>query len=98
MLDKKFIRSNFSNFVVSILFVKKFDENLKMCVDYKALNVLTIKNRNIFSLIRKTLIRLCVVKFYNKFDIIVVFNEIRIREKNKTKLFFSFDENSSNML
>ena len=88
MFDKKFIRSNVSNFVVSILLIKKFDENFKICVDYRVFNALKIKNRNTFFLIREILIRLCVVKFYNKFDIIVVFNEIKIREKDENKIVF----------
>ena len=48
MLTKNFIRSNFSRYAISILIIKKFDENFRICVDYRTLNALTIKNRNCF--------------------------------------------------
>ena len=88
MLNKDFIRSSTSDFAVSILLMKKFDENLKVCVDYRVFNFLTMKNRNTSFLIREILTRLCVVKFYNKFDIIIAFNEIKIREENENKTVF----------
>ena len=68
--------------------MKKTNEDLKICVDYRIFIVLTNKNHNMFSSIRETLIRLCVVKFYSKFDITVAFNEIKIREKNENKTIF----------
>ena len=61
---------------------------MRICVNYKDFNALTIKNRNILSLIRETLQRLCKIKYYNKFDIIIVFNEIRMRFDNKYKTIF----------
>ena len=88
MLSKNFIKSNFFEYVASILMMKKFENDLKMCVDYRVFNALTIKNRNAFSLIKKTLIRLCSTKIYSKFDIIVAFNEVRIKKKNEKKTTF----------
>ena len=52
------------------------------------LNVLTIKNRNTLPLIRETITKLCLVKIFIKFDIIVIFNEIRIVEGDKEKTAF----------
>ena len=83
MLNKNFIKFNFFEYVVSILIMKKFENNLKMCVNYKIFNTLTIKNKNVFSLIKKTLIKLYLTKIYNKFDIIIVFNEMRIKKETK---------------
>ena len=88
MLSKNFIKLSFSEYVASILMMKKFENDLKVCVDYKVLNALIIKNRNAFSLIRETLIRLCSTKIYSKFDIIVAFNEVRIKKKNEKKTAF----------
>ena len=89
MLNKNFIKSNFFEYATSILIIKKFENDLRMCVDYKIFNILTIKNKNAFSLIKKTLTKLCSIKIYNKFDIIIVFNEIRIKEKNEKKNIFN---------
>lgn len=59
-----------------------------MCVDYRALNALTLKNRNAPPLIREILARLCAAKIYSKFDIIAAFNEIRMKEGDEEKTDF----------
>ena len=58
-------------------------------MNYTILNAFTIENRNAFSLIKEILTRLCVVKIYNKFDIIVVFNEIRLKRKTRKITFLT---------
>ncbi|KAD3640598.1 hypothetical protein E3N88_29821 [Mikania micrantha] len=45
LLDKGFIRPSFSPWGAPVLFVKKKDGSFRMCIDYKELNKLTIKNR-----------------------------------------------------
>lgn len=89
MFDKSFIKSNSFEYATSILIIQKLENNLKICVDYKILNVLIIKNKNAFSLMKKTLIKLCSIKMYSKFDIIIAFNEIRIKKENEKKTTFS---------
>ncbi len=59
-----------------------------VCVDYRDFNALTIKNCNILLLIREILQQLYKIKYYSKFDIIVVFNKIQIRFDNKYKIIF----------
>ena len=88
MLEKDFIRSSKFEYAASILIVKKLEKELRVCVDYRALNALIIKNRNASSLIRDTLARLCKIKIYSKFDIIATFNEIRMREEDEKKIAF----------
>jgi hypothetical protein len=43
--DKGFIRPSMSPWGASVLFVKKKDESMWMCIDYRELNKLTVKNR-----------------------------------------------------
>jgi hypothetical protein len=61
-LNKKFIESSTASYVSAILFVKKSDDELRFCVDYKKLNVITKKNRYPISLIAKTIARLSKTK------------------------------------
>ena len=83
ILKKKFIKFNYSLYTTLILIVKKLESDFRVCIDYRALNIFTIKNKNVSSLIREILAKLYLVKYFNKFDIIVVFNEIRIKKTKK---------------
>ena len=62
ILEKDYIKKNISLYVTLILIVKKLNEELRIYVNYKALNASIIRNKNIFSLIRKILIRLYIIK------------------------------------
>ena len=88
MLGKGYIRPSTSPYAAPVLIVKKPDGGLRVCVDYRALNALTIRNRNAPPLIKDTLARLCAAKVYSKFDIIAAFNEIRIRKGHEEKTAF----------
>jgi hypothetical protein len=82
-LKKKFITSSHSSTRVSILFVKKSSEDLRLCVNYKRLNAITIKNRYLIFLIMQILICLMSVVIFTKLNIRAVFYAIRIREENE---------------
>ena len=71
-----------------MLIIKKLIFFFKICVDYKTLNAIIIKNYNVLFLIRETLTQLYLTKIYNKFDIIVVFNKIRMKKSNEHKIAF----------
>ena len=88
MRQKSFIKHNFLSYVASMLIVKKLNENLRICVNYRAFNNITIKNRNVSLLFRNIFVRLCQAKIYNKFDIIIVFNEIRMKFEHEKKITF----------
>ena len=45
LLDKRFIRPNVSPRGAPVLFVRKKDGSLRMCIDYRQLNKVTIKNK-----------------------------------------------------
>lgn len=45
LLDKKFIRPSVLPWGAPVLFVKKNDGSLRMCIDYRELNQLAIKNK-----------------------------------------------------
>ena len=45
LLDKGFIRPSVSPWGAPVLFVRKKDGSLRMCIDYRQLNKVTIKNK-----------------------------------------------------
>ena len=88
MLKKNYIQLNIFSYTIFVLIIKKFDDDLRIYVNYRALNALIIRNRNAFSLIRNILIKLCIIKWYIKFDIIIAFNEIKIKKEYEKKITF----------
>ncbi|KAG0158853.1 hypothetical protein PDIDSM_6373 [Penicillium digitatum] len=61
-----------------VLFVKKPGGGLRFCVDYRALNAITVKDRYPLPLTKETLNNLKGMKFFTKIDIISAFNNLRI--------------------
>jgi predicted transport protein len=82
-LSKKFIRSSKSSAAFLVIFIKKPSKELRLYIDYRNLNRITVKNRYSISLVHKILNRIIYTRFFIKFDIIAVFNKIRITEGNK---------------
>jgi len=79
-LAKGFIRSSSSPVASPVLLVRKPGGGIRVCVDYRALNEITIKNRYPIPLVSETLSRLSQAKIFSKFDIIHAFNRIRMKE------------------
>jgi hypothetical protein len=73
-----FICANTSPIASPLLFIKKPNGDLRLCVDYWKLNAITVKNRYLIFLIKETLDWLAKAKFYTKLDIIAAFNKLRI--------------------
>lgn len=76
-LDK--IREFISLVDASMLFVLKNNNNLRLCVNYRNLNVITIKNKCFLSLIKKTLNCLVDVVYFTKINLKNAYYWIRIR-------------------
>ena len=79
-LAKGFIRPSSSPAAAPILLARKPGGGIRVCVDYRALNEITIKNRYPIPLVGETLDRLSKAKIFSKFDIIHAFNRIRMKE------------------
>jgi hypothetical protein len=87
-LGKGFIRASRSPAASPVIFVRKPAGGLRFCVDYRALNGITVKNRYPIPLIRETLDRLCRARYYTKLDIISAFNRLRIARGEEWKTAF----------
>ena len=87
-LAKGFIRPSSSPAGAPILFVKKKDSSLRMCVDYRGLNNITVKNRYPLPLIHEMLDRLVGSKYFTKLDLRGAYNLVRIKEGEEWKTAF----------
>lgn len=79
-LDKGFIRVSNSPAAAPVLFARKPGGGLRFCVDYRALNQLTRKDRYPLPLINETLERIGKATWFTKLDVIAAFHRIRIAE------------------
>ena len=87
-LWKEFIWESQSSARYSIPFVPKSDSLLRLCVDYWALNNITVKNSYLLPLISELQDQFQGVQWFTKFDISGAFNQIRIKEGDKWKTTF----------
>jgi hypothetical protein len=71
-----------------ILFVKKKDGGLRLCADYRALNLATVKNRYPLPLISEMDDRVCEARIFTKLDLRGVYDPIRIKEGDEYKTAF----------
>ena len=87
-LKKGWIRHSVSPAGAPILFVPKKDGGLRLCVDYRGLNKVTIKNRHPLPLIDETLDRLTGAVKFTKLDLKDAYHRIRIKDKDIWKTAF----------
>ena len=87
-LKKKFIRKSQSSIKYSILFVSKKNEKFRLCVDYRKLNEITIKNRYSLLNIDELQNRLLKVIYFIVLDLRGVYNLIRMKAREKWKTIF----------
>ena len=83
-----FIQSSKSPFGVPILFVKKKDGTMRMCVDYRALNEITIKNSYPLPRVDELFDRLQGAKYFSKIDLRSGYHQIRIVPADVPKTAF----------
>ena len=82
-LNKKFIVLFKFSADASVLCALKKNEGLHLCVDYKKLNFIIIKNQHCLPLIQKTMNRLIETQKFIKLDIQHAYNMIRIKKNNE---------------
>jgi hypothetical protein len=88
LLDKGFIRPSTSPWGCPALFVKK-DESLRLCVDYRPLNAVTIKNKYLLPHIDVLFDQLVGAKVFSKIDLRSGYHQIKIRASDIPKTAFS---------
>jgi hypothetical protein len=89
LLDKGFIRPSSSPWGCPALFVKKIDGILRLCVDYRPLNAVTIKNKYPLPRIDVLFDQLAGAKVFSKIDLRSGYHQIKIRPCDIPKTAFS---------
>ncbi|GJZ81031.1 putative reverse transcriptase domain-containing protein, partial [Tanacetum coccineum] len=82
LLEKGFIRPSSSPWGAPVLFVKKKDGSFRICIDYRELNKLTIKNRYPLPRIDDLFDQLQGSSVYSKIDLRSGYHQLRIREED----------------
>ncbi|WVZ93472.1 LOW QUALITY PROTEIN: hypothetical protein U9M48_039447 [Paspalum notatum var. saurae] len=88
LLEKGFIRRSVSPWGAPVLFVKKKDGALRLCVDYRQMNAVTIKNKYPLPRIDDLLDQLKGTKYFSKIDLRSGYHQMKIREKDIPKTAF----------
>ncbi|GKB30916.1 putative reverse transcriptase domain-containing protein [Tanacetum coccineum] len=81
LLEKGFIRPSSSPWGAPVLFVKKKDGSFRMCIDYRELNKLTVKNRYPLPRIDDLFDQLQGSSIYSKIDLRSGYHQLRIKEE-----------------
>ena len=80
LLDKGFIHPSISPWGAPILFVRKKDGSLRMCIDYHQLNKVMIKNKYPLPRIDDLFDQLQGAKCFSKIDLHSGYHQLKVRE------------------
>ncbi|KAI3770484.1 hypothetical protein L6452_01618 [Arctium lappa] len=88
LLDKGFIRPSTSPWGTPVLFVKKKDGTMRMCIDYRELNNVTINNRYPLPRIDDLFGQLQGACYFSKIDLRSGYHQLKVREEDVPKTAF----------
>ena len=79
-LTNGFIKHSRSEAVAPCMFVKRDGGKLRLVIDYRQLNAVTVKNRYPLPLIPEMLVRLNSAKIFTKIDLRNAYHQVRVKE------------------
>jgi hypothetical protein len=86
--QKGYIRPRSSSWRAPVLFVKKKDGSMRLCVDYRTLNEVTVKNKYLLPRINDLFDQLKGAKYFSKIDLRSRYYQLRIRLGDVPKTTF----------
>ena len=88
LLEKGFIRPSVSSWGAPVLFVKRKDGTLRLCIDYRQLNKLTVKNKYLLPRIDDLFDELKGASILSKIDLRSGYHQLRIKDVDVHKTAF----------
>jgi hypothetical protein len=88
MMDKGYIQPNMSPWGAPVLFMKKKDGTLQLCIDYRKLNKVTIKNKYPLPQINDLFDQLGGASIFSKMDLRYGYHQVRIKVEDIHKTSF----------
>uniref|UniRef100_A0A2N9GSP6 Reverse transcriptase domain-containing protein n=1 Tax=Fagus sylvatica TaxID=28930 RepID=A0A2N9GSP6_FAGSY len=88
LLDKGFIRPSASPWGAPVLFVKKKDGSMRLCIDYRELNKVTIRNKYPLPRIDDLFDQLRGSEVFSKIDLRSGYHQLRVKEEDIPKTAF----------
>lgn len=88
LLRQGFIQKSNSPYAAPVLFVKKKDKALRLCVDFRLLNINTIKNAFPIPLIEDLFMKIGTAKVFSKLDLMSGYFQIRVDPRDEEKTGF----------
>nr|GFC70832.1 putative reverse transcriptase domain, aspartic peptidase domain protein [Tanacetum cinerariifolium] len=88
LLERGFIRPSVSPWGAPVLFVKKKDGSIRLCIDYRELNKITIRNRYPLPRINDLFDQLQGAMHFCKIDLRSGYHQLRVKEQDISKTAF----------
>ena len=88
MVNKGFVRSSTSLWGALVLFVKKKDGSMRLCIDYRELNKVTIRNQYPLPWINDLFDQLQGAKIFSKIDLRSGYHQLRVHDEDVSKIAF----------
>ncbi|MCI45365.1 RNA-directed DNA polymerase (Reverse transcriptase), partial [Trifolium medium] len=88
LLEKKFVRPSVSPWGVPVFLVKKKDGSMQLCIDYRQLSKVTIKNKYPLPRIDDLMDQLVGACVFSKIDLRSGYHQIRVKADDYQRLLF----------